>query len=470
MRRFTHAATALAAIALGCGGRDAPGVSTPAPGTTPAHAALWSKHIGPGWVNGVAFDASGNVFVAGSIQGAFDAALGSGGAGDPKEPNGFVAEFDRAGNVMWVHRWGSGAAMSPGTASSVTVNDKGISVLGLAWGGVVDLGGGSLSVPQKPQGSSTAFLAHYAAGGAFVSAALLEPSSLCQTSYCDPAWMGFDDSGNVFSVTSVPSMSSPPQGEVLLTKSDSDGKSLWTKSVPNAPGSGRPVVSTAGTIAIFEGNAVMTFGPDGSPRWSRQFDWANPLGAVAFDSSGDVIVGGTFALQIDLGGPTPLQSPANDRQLPADYSAQPIFIVKYDAGGNYLWSHAYGSTPRAQSTVGAIRVAPNQDVLFTGGFAGAIDFGTGAFQTTSDAESVGDHDAFLARLSRDGTGQWSAGFGGPGLGDTGSCLAVAPDGRVAMGGGFDGTIDFGNGPFTSVGFYHSQFGPGSDGFVAVFGP
>jgi hypothetical protein len=347
-------------------------------------------------------------------------------------------------------------------ALAVTINDGGIWVLGLGSGGTVDLGGGSWTVPMIPQGFSSPVLVRYASTGTFLSAADLVASSACQTSGCNSS-LAFDDAANVYALTGVFS-----QTNELLTKFAADGSPSWSASIAQGTPASGLAVSGSGVIALFGPFSLTLFGPNGSQRWSRPFQWASYLGPVAFDAAGNVLVGGTFAGAIDLGGPAPLQSPANDRQAPGDQQAQPMLLVKYDAAGKYLWSHAYGSTPRAQSKVGAIRVAANQDVLFTGGFAGAIDFGTGAYRTTADPADVGDHDVFLARLSPGGAGRWSDGFAGPGLGDTGTCVAIAPDGRLALGGEFDGSINLGNGPFMGVGIYGSQFGPGGDGFLAVF--
>jgi hypothetical protein len=457
----------LGAVAIACGARGEVGSTNPGAGAAP-RAALWSKHVGPGEVNAVAFGASGNLVVVGTIQGNFVASLG-GGAGDPLRADGFVTELDRAGNVVWLHRWTNLGGHVGAPALAVRIDDAGIWALGIGWPGITDVGGGSVSLPESPQEGS-AFLVHYADSGAFVSTVPLALPASCQGSTCDPTWMGFDDAGGAYWTTTVVSQPSGQSTQVALTKCDTQGRLLWSRFLPKGSSGSQLTVSGTGMIAVPGNFALTIFGADGSQRWSRQFQWA-PVLHAAFDGAGDVIVGGTFAGAIDLGGPAPLQSPAHDGQAPGDEQAQPMFLAKYDAGGHYSWSHAFGSTARAQSLIGAIGIAPNQDVLFAGGFAGAVDFGSGAYQTNSDSQDVGSHDVFVARVGPDGAPHWSAAFGdGSGLGDTGSCLAVAPDGRVAMGGLFDGSIDFGNGPFNAVGTYGDQWGPGGDGFIAVFAP
>jgi hypothetical protein len=395
------------------------------------------------------------------IQGDFDASIG-GGAGDRSKQDGFVAAFDHNGNVVWLHRWTSlGAVPLASTfADGVAINGAGVWVLGVGETGIDDLGGGTVSLPQNAQQPTGPFIAHYTASGAFVSAAPLALPALCQTSQCESTWMAFDASGHAYWLI----------GAGLLNKSDTEGNLLWSEPLPKGSSPAGVAVSDSGEVAVSAGYALVMLAPDGSQRWSRRFDGGAPRPA-AFDRTGAVIVGGTFAGAIDLGGPAPLQSPAHDSQAPTDNQAQPMFLAKYDASGKYLWSHAYGSTPRAQSTVDAIHFAPNQDVIFTGAFAGAVDFGTGAYQASPNSQNVDWHDVFLARLAPDGAGRWSAAIaGGNALGDYGACLSAALDGRVAMGGWFDRTIDFGNGPFTASGVYGSQWGPAGDGYVAVFAP
>jgi hypothetical protein len=186
------------------------------------------------------------------------------------------------------------------------------------------------------------------------------------------------------------------------------------------------------------------------------------------DGAGSAIVGGTYSGTLDLGGPEPLVGPAAGA---VDGPGEPIFVAKYDGLGTYVWSQSYGTTPRARSEVGAIRPAADGDLFVTGQFAGSIDFGAGAVRTSDDSNAVGLEAAFLVRLSPQGIARWSDAFAGPSVGsDMGACLAVAADGRVALGGGFDQTIDFGNGPLHAVGRAFNQFGPVSDGFVAVFDP
>jgi hypothetical protein len=175
-------------------------------------------------------------------------------------------------------------------------------------------------------------------------------------------------------------------------------------------------------------------GPDGAHLWSRRFGgMGNDLGiSVAVDLSGNVLVAGQFNGMVDFGG-GPLTSVGID-----------IFVAKY-AGldGAHLWSRRFANT--AADAAYSVAVDPSGDVLVTGQFQGTVDFGEGPL-TSAGA------DIFVAKYAGlDGAHLWSRRFGGTGS-DVGSSVAVDPlSGNVLVTGQFQGTVDFGGGPLTSVG-------------------
>jgi hypothetical protein len=436
------------------GGDAGAPVITLGAGVTPGHPALWSKKLGTGGVGGLAFDPSGNLIVAGSV------------GPEAQRSPGFVGAFDRNGDVNWQDQWSSG---NPSFGTAVAVGGGSVWVLGLSIGksaDVVDLGGGMISTPAPLPSPSPAsgFLVRYDSMGAFVTASLSSAS-----------WIGFDASG-FFSLT-VAAAAGTPDGFVF-TKTAADGTMISTPPVQYIDGA--PALNTAGNIAFFGdfgvrpvdagplagGFGVMTLG--GHTLWSRTIFYSAKLvnyhgDALALDSAGNLVVAGWFSGELDLGCPEPLVGPTAAGSDPGE----PIFLAKYDREGNCLWNHVYGSTLRAQSRVSAISIVQSGDIFLTGSFAGQIDFGTGAMQTTTDPMGVGVRDPFLARLHSDGTAVWSEGFAGPFYGVS-TQIAIAADGRVGMAVSTAGTIDFGNGPLTG-GDDSPQFGY-FDGFIAVFDP
>jgi hypothetical protein len=83
---------------------------------------------------------------------------------------------------------------------------------------------------------------------------------------------------------------------------------------------------------------------------------------------------------------------------------------------------------------------------------------TGGFEGAVDfgegpVQNQGDLDVFLVKLRPDGSTAWAKAFGDVGHQEAGP-IAVTPGGRIAVAGTFEGVIDFGGGPMQSTQGYH----------------
>src|SRR3954470_17721371 len=77
--------------------------------TPSAPGVLWTKQIGPdSYGAGLEVDPSGNVYVAGNFSGAQVSVGGIVLTGQGSQ-NGFVAKYDRPGNLLWVRQVSGGA-------------------------------------------------------------------------------------------------------------------------------------------------------------------------------------------------------------------------------------------------------------------------------------------------------------------------------------------------------------------------
>jgi len=92
-----------------------------------------------------------------------------------------------------------------------------------------------------------------------------------------------------------------------------------------------------------------------------------------------VAITGQISGAVDFGG-GPLVSAGNTD----------VFVVKLDAGGNYLWGKRFGDGQK-QLGVG-LSFSSAKDLVLTGRLQGTIDFGGGPLVT------MGYQDIFLARL------------------------------------------------------------------------
>ena len=165
--------------------------------------------------------------------------------------------------------------------------------------------------------------------------------------------------------------------------------------------------------------------------------------SVAWDANGDVVVAGYFTGGVSWG------------------LLENVFVAKYSgASGSELWSRIIGGS---SSDFGrSVAFDTNNDVLLTGSFRSSVWFGAIDPQYGSPGPPVlsssGQDDVLVMKLSGgDGSTLWVGQLGGSGS-DQGRVIAADALGNVFVAGSFQGTVNFGNGPVTSVG--------SDDGFLA----
>jgi hypothetical protein len=153
--------------------------------------------------------------------------------------------------------------------------------------------------------------------------------------------------------------------------------------------------NTAGDSA-YSNIASATTPPQSLGNWSSGFGGTgNDFGyAVAYDSSGDLIVTGEVGPGVNLGGGV----------LPCTGSRNPV-LAKFTAAGAHMWSQCFaGGLGSGGGT--AVAVDPNGNILVTGNLYGTVDFGGGPLT------SAGGFDIFVAQYTATGAHMWSKRFGG----------------------------------------------------------
>jgi hypothetical protein len=171
----------------------------------------------------------------------------------------------------------------------------------------------------------------------------------------------------------------------------------------------------------------------GNALWSRRIgdEGTSQEGSdVAVDSSGAVLVTGTFDGTIDFAAPADKSPLVND-----GYSD--IFLAKLDAQGTHVWSKSF-HTASHQYGVSVATDAAGDVVLLAYG-AGEVDFGNGPVPNPNGP----GNDIFVARLTGDkGDCVWSKRFGASGF-DRAFALALDPaDGGIVFTGESTNGIDF----------------------------
>lgn len=179
--------------------------------------------------------------------------------------------------------------------------------------------------------------------------------------------------------------------------------------------------------------------PSGAVLWSINVGGGLGGGnvqAVAADSHQNVIIAGNFTGALDF-GTGPLTSAGG----------YDIFVAKYTPAGVPVWAYRFGGPSLADvqtDSVWGLAVDTNTDaVIITGAFEQSVDFGTDAM--TSPAG-----DMFLAKLSSAGVTQWARRANCTG-GGSGRAVALDGSGNIFLTGTFTGTANFGLGNITALG-------------------
>ncbi|WP_437289175.1 nucleotide-binding protein [Sorangium sp. So ce406] len=392
-------------------------------GVMPACEDVWSRGFGDPngqYARSVAFDADGNVLVAGQIEGTVDfgggplVATGSG-------ADAFVAKFDRFGTHLWSKRFpGEGNQF----AMAIEADPSGdVVVAGRAFGSV-DFGGGELA----SRGSDDVFVARLDRDGEHLWSRIIGGTGADR---CDRIAIG-------------------PSGDVLVAGGFHGDVDF-----------GAGALESAGMRDAF----VVGLDPDdGRTRFAVRAggpgdDYAH---AIAADATGDIVVAGHFSGAIDLGVGQLESAGLSD-----------VFLARLGPSGDAIWSARFGGVEADEAHDVAVHQATG-DVVLTGTFASTIDLGGGPL------ESAGGRDLFVARLSGAGEHLLGRRFGDEEdqlLTDfeTGARASAAVDeaGNILLAGPLFGSADFGGGALTSRGktdVYLVKLGPSGDHlFSSLFG-
>lgn len=244
--------------------------------------------------------------------------------------------------------------------------------------------------------------------------------------------------------------------DVFLVKLNSQGEVTWSKTFGDENEQvGRKIVIDSegdvivggwfyGTLAFDSEAPLVTAAPDDNDAYLAKFDgdsgtllWSLSMGApdssqvvrdIAVDSNDDVVVGGWFFDSIDMGSGTPIDS-AGSRD---------IYLAKF-AGSNGAYQNGWTFGDGSSDRLYGIALDSNDNMLFTGYFAGQLNIGG-----TVLAAGNGDSDVVLAKLTSNGTAVWAKSFGGN-FDQYGRAVAVDSQDNVVIAGYYTGDPDFGGG-------------------------
>ena len=375
---------------------------------------IWVKRSGgtcEDWINAVAVDSLGNVYVAGFFSSpiiAFDSISLMNTDTSCHNYDLFLAKYDSSGNILWAKSVGG---VNFQRANSIAIDTSGnIYVTGLFSSPNVTFG----SYILTGNGEADVFLVKYDPNGNVIwakSAGGPNIENVCS--------VVIDTFGNIiiagaytlhitFGTYTFTTLTNGPH-DIFLVKYDPNGNVIWAKSAGGPLDDEPNSISTdyqgnifvAGyfysQIITFDGdtlfNACTTYHNDvflakydinGNVLWTRsagspQEDY--PLSVVT-DLTGNAYITGSFSHEITFGNFT-----LTDTTISINYK---VFLVKYNANGNVNWAKIILAVG-VEGTV-VLRNA-SDDIFLLGEYQGpSISF------DTTTLTNFGHEDIFLAKL------------------------------------------------------------------------
>ncbi len=368
--------------------------------------AQWAKRYGTTgdeFVTAVDVDDSGNIYLGGYFGGA-----GNFGGSTTTSAGGwdfFMAKYNSTGNFVWSSRVGG---TSDDVITCLTLDQYKTNILvGGHYQGTVNFGNTNHSSFDT---GTDSFVAKYSAA----SGAPVWAQTWFNRGYDTAIGVKVDSSGSLYIAGYIGTRINFGNG-LLTTVGGTGLNDIYMAKWP-APG----------------------VTPLGIPTWSKLAGSTNGESTYAFnlDSSGDLVVGGTFSTYTDLGG-----GRINGTGADTD-----MFLAKYSGvDGSYIWQRGLlctqGGAPRG------ISFDSSKNPVVCGYFYGACNFGGVPLVSMS-----GSQDAFISKYTT-GTGAyiWD-GRGGGTLGEDCGGIVVDPYNYPVVTGSFSGSAGFDGTNLTSFGF------------------
>ncbi len=167
------------------------------------------------------------------------------------------------------------------------------------------------------------------------------------------------------------------------------------------------------------------------------FIWAINIGAsgseygkaIKLDANGDILIAGCFQGTVDFDpGAGVINATAT--------GGTDMFILRLDAGGNFIWVKDIGSS---YTDPKSLTIDNSGNILTTGVFSGTSDFDPGAGITSLTGQ--GNNDIFVLKLTSTGNFVWAKAIGESGY-DNGESITVDVTGSCYVTGYFQNTADF----------------------------
>lgn len=337
---------------------------------------LWSTYFGGpdyDYIYSCAVDGSGNVYLAGNTSSASGIASGGHQNAPGSTRDAFLVKFSPAGARLWATYYG-GTSYDWGSSCAVDANDN----VFLAGHTESSNGIASGGFQNSRAGNNDAFVVKFNPDGA----------RLWGTYY----------GGSGDEILYFPGLAVDGSGNVMLGA---------------ITGSNSGIASAGAFQETYGGNYdafLVKFNPNGDRLWSTYYggSYADNGNACAVDATGNIFLTGGTA------GPSGLASGGFQN---ANNGLYDVFLVKFNPGGERLWSTYYGGESNESGQGCATDGTGN--VMVVGRTESTTGVASGGFQNTYG----GGRDAFLVKISTAGSLLWGSYLGGVGEESGESCTA-----------------------------------------------
>ncbi|ESU22321.1 hypothetical protein FEDK69T_23040 [Flavobacterium enshiense DK69] len=432
---------------------------------------LWAKAFGGGLDDSaisIALNNNGEVYVTGffSATADFDPSAATANLTSTGNEDIFIAKYDSNGNYIWAKAFGG---TNSDYVNSIVVNTDGEVYLTGSFWDTADFDPSVATANLTSAGYDDIFIAKYSSSGSYIwvkgiggtgfdasnDITLNSSGEVHITGYFSNT-VDFDPSASTANLTSA------EYSDIFIAKYTNNGSYLWAKAMGGAASdSARSlVVNSIGEVYItgdfsntvdFDPSAatanltsagyndifIAKYTNNGSYLWAKAMGgFESDLGfSLAVNSSGEVIITGTFSWTVDF------DPSAATSTLTSVNQSRDIFIAKYNSNGGYLWAAGMGG--ECDESGFSVVVDNNGRISATGDFCGTADFDPSA--GTANLTTGGGLNCFVSTYTTSGSyinafaigGYSSNSFRGQG-----NCMAKDAFGNVYVAGIFYGTVDF----------------------------
>ena len=379
-------------------------------------------------------DASGNLYMTGSIQGSADFGGGIVLTAPGSASDIFVSKHNSSGVIQWAVNYGDTGSDG---GNAITVDNSGnIYIAGSSQNSITF---GSTILTSNTSNTGVSFIIKLNSSGIVQWARKVNCAS----------GLALDNNSNVYVIGNDNS------GTIFIEKYNSNGAQIWlhtysTNSLLQYRGitcdnSGNIIICgqfyqsitlgniTLNTALLFDKNGfVCKFDGNGSVIWAKQLT-----------SQGNIQVNYTLnSLAVDKADNIYTTGQANDTAIIGNIkllNSKGLIVIKYDKNGNTIWAKASsnGGNPLK------IKIGNDNNLYLTGGFASSLSI------DSLNINSAGSNDCFIIRMDTNGTIKLMKDIGGT-LADMGFGIALNDKNDIFVAGAFQGTVNFGNKVLTST--------------------